>query len=301
MLSYHLSQAAQLEQEAVFVMREAVAQFERPVLLFSGGKDSLTLVHLAAKAFWPGRIPFPLLHIDTGQNFPETLEFRDALVRRAKVRLIVRAVADTIKAGRAAEERGPNPSRNAQQTVTLLDALAEFKFDVAIGGARRDEEKARAKERFFSHRDEFGQWDPKNQRPELWDLFNGRRHRGEHFRVFPLSNWTELDIWRYIEAEQLDLPALYFAHEREVVRRDGMLLARTPHATLLPGERWESRRVRFRTVGDATCTGAVESNAATVAEIIHEVAVARVTERGGRADDRRSDSAMEDRKRAGYF
>jgi len=301
MLSYHLSQAAQLEQEAVFVMREAVAQFERPVLLFSGGKDSLTLVHLAAKAFWPGRIPFPLLHIDTGQNFPETLEFRDALVRRAKVRLIVRSVADTIKAGRAAEERGPNPSRNAQQTVTLLDALAEFKFDVAIGGARRDEEKARAKERFFSHRDEFGQWDPKNQRPELWDLFNGRRHRGEHFRVFPLSNWTELDIWRYIEAEQLDLPALYFAHEREVVRRDGMLLARTPHATLLPGERWESRRVRFRTVGDATCTGAVESNAATVAEIIHEVAVARVTERGGRADDRRSDSAMEDRKRAGYF
>jgi len=301
MLSYHLSEAEQLEQEAVFVLREAVAQFERPVLLFSGGKDSLTLVHLAAKAFWPGRIPFPLLHIDTGQNFPETLEFRDALVRRTKVRLIVRAVADTIKAGRAAEERGPNPSRNAQQTVTLLDALTEFKFDAAIGGARRDEEKARAKERFFSHRDEFGQWDPKNQRPELWDLFNGRRHRGEHFRVFPLSNWTELDVWRYIAAERLDLPSLYFAHEREVVRRDGMLLARTPHVALLPGERWESRRVRFRTVGDATCTGAVESNAGSVAEIIHEVAVARVTERGGRADDRRSDTAMEDRKRAGYF
>ncbi|HTT57336.1 MAG TPA: sulfate adenylyltransferase subunit CysD [Opitutaceae bacterium] len=301
MLSYHLSEAEQLEQEAVFVLREAVAQFERPVLLFSGGKDSLTLVQLAAKAFWPGRIPFPLLHIDTGQNFPETLEFRDALVRRTKLRLIVRAVADTIKAGRAAEERGPNPSRNAQQTVTLLDALAEFKFDVAIGGARRDEEKARAKERFFSHRDEFGQWDPKNQRPELWDLFNGRRHRGEHFRVFPLSNWTELDIWRYIAAEQLDLPSLYFAHEREVVRRDGMLLARTPDVALLPGERWETKRVRFRTVGDATCTGAVESNAGSVAEIIREVAVARVTERGGRADDRRSDTAMEDRKRAGYF
>jgi len=301
MITYQLTQPQQLEQEAVFVLREAVAQFERPVLLFSGGKDSLTLVHLAQKAFWPGRIPFPLLHIDTGQNFPETLAFRDDLVRRTGVRLLVRLVADTIKAGRAAEERGPNPSRNAQQTVTLLDALAEFKFDVAIGGARRDEEKARAKERFFSHRDEFGQWDPKHQRPELWDLFNGRRRPGEHFRVFPLSNWTELDVWQYLAAQNLELPALYFAHTREVVRRDGMLLARSPHVTLLPGERWETRRVRFRTVGDATCTGAVESGATTVAEIIREVAAARVTERGGRADDRRSDAAMEDRKRAGYF
>jgi sulfate adenylyltransferase subunit 2 len=301
MVTYHLTQPQQLEQEAVFVLREAVAQFERPVLMFSGGKDSLVLVHLAHKAFWPGRIPFPLLHIDTGHNFPETLAFRDELVRRTGVRLVVRQVADTIKAGRAAEERGPNPSRNALQTVTLLDALAELKFDVAIGGARRDEEKARAKERFFSHRDEFGQWDPKHQRPELWDLFNGRRHPGEHFRVFPLSNWTELDVWQYIAAEHLDLPSLYFAHERAVVRRDGMLLARSPHLTLGAGEGWETKRVRFRTVGDATCTGAVESSATTVEAIIREVAAARVTERGGRADDRRSEAAMEDRKRAGYF
>jgi sulfate adenylyltransferase subunit 2 len=301
MSSYNLTHLEQLVHEAVFVLREVRAQFERPVLLFSGGKDSLLLVHLAGKAFWPGKIPFPLLHIDTGQNFPETLAFRDALVRRTGARLIARQVEDSIKAGRVREEKGPNPSRNALQTVTLLDALAELKSDAAIGGARRDEEKARAKERFFSHRDEFGQWDPKNQRPELWNLFNGRRHNGEHFRVFPLSNWTEMDVWQCIAAENLDIPSLYFSHEREVVRRDGVLLARSPHLTLLPGERWETRRVRFRTVGDATCTGAVESTAATVTEIIREVAAARVTERGGRADDRRSDTAMEDRKRAGYF
>ncbi len=301
MSSYNLTHVEQLVHEAVFVLREVRAQFERPVLLFSGGKDSLLLVHLAGKAFWPGKIPFPLLHIDTGQNFPETLAFRDALVRRTGARLLVRSVEDSIKAGRVLEEKGPNPSRNALQTVTLLDALTELKCDAAIGGARRDEEKARAKERFFSHRDEFGQWDPKNQRPELWNLFNGRRHKGEHFRVFPLSNWTELDVWQCIAAEKLEIPSLYFSHEREVVNREGMLLARSPHLTLLPGERWETRRVRFRTVGDATCTGAVESTAATVPEIIREVAAARVTERGGRADDRRSDTAMEDRKRAGYF
>ena len=301
MSSYNLTHVEQLVHEAVFVLREVRAQFERPVLMFSGGKDSLLLVHLAGKAFWPGKIPFPLLHIDTGQNFPETLAFRDALVRRTGARLLVRSVEDSIKAGRVLEEKGPNPSRNALQTVTLLDALTELKCDAAIGGARRDEEKARAKERFFSHRDEFGQWDPKNQRPELWNLFNGRRHKGEHFRVFPLSNWTELDVWQCIAAEKLEIPSLYFSHEREVVNREGMLLARSPHLTLLPGELWETRRVRFRTVGDATCTGAVESTAATVPEIIREVAAARVTERGGRADDRRSDTAMEDRKRAGYF
>jgi sulfate adenylyltransferase subunit 2 len=301
MSSYNLTHLEQLVHEAVFVLREVRAQFERPVLLFSGGKDSLLLVHLAAKAFRPGKIPFPLLHIDTGQNFPETLAFRETLVRRTGARLIVRQVEDSIRAGRVLEEKGPNPSRNALQTVTLLDALAELKCDAAIGGARRDEEKARAKERFFSHRDEFGQWDPKNQRPELWNLFNGRRHNGEHFRVFPLSNWTELDVWQCIAAEQLAIPALYFSHEREVVNREGVLLARSPHLTLLPGERWEKKRVRFRTVGDATCTGAIESTAARVAEIIQEVAAARVTERGGRADDRRSDTAMEDRKRVGYF
>jgi sulfate adenylyltransferase subunit 2 len=301
MSSYNLSHLQQLEQEAVFVMREAVAQFERPVLLFSGGKDSLVMVQLAQKAFWPGRIPFPLLHIDTGQNFPETLEFRDALVRRTGVRLIVRRVEDSIKAGRATEEKGLNPSRNALQTVTLLDAIAEFKFDAALGGARRDEEKARAKERFFSHRDEFGQWDPKNQRPELWNLFNGRRHPGEHFRVFPLSNWTEMDVWQYIAEESLEIPVIYFSHQREVVDRGGVLLARSTGLTLLPGECYETKRIRFRTVGDMVCTGAVESTAATVAEIIREVAAARVTERGGRADDRRSDTAMEDRKKAGYF
>ncbi len=299
--SYNLTHLAQLEHEAVFVLREVAAQFERPVLMFSGGKDSLVMVHLARKAFRPAKFPFPLLHIDTGHNFPEALEFRDELVRRTGARLIVRRVEDSIKAGRAVEEQGAQPSRNALQTVTLLDAIAEFRFDAALGGARRDEEKARAKERFFSHRDEFGQWDPKNQRPELWNLFNGRRHPGEHFRVFPLSNWTEMDVWQYIAQEQLPIPAIYFSHVREVVDRGGMLLARSPYVRLLDGERYESRRVRFRTVGDMTCTGAVESEAGTLAGIIQEVAAARVTERGARADDRRSETAMEDRKKAGYF
>ncbi|MDD2763859.1 MAG: sulfate adenylyltransferase subunit CysD [Opitutaceae bacterium] len=301
MSSYNLTHLDQLEHEAVFVMREVAAQFERPALMFSGGKDSIVMVRLAQKAFWPGKLPFPLLHIDTGHNFPETIEFRDRLVETTGARLIVRAVEDSIKRGRAVEEKGPNPSRNALQTITLLDAIEEFKFDAALGGARRDEEKARAKERFFSHRDEFGQWDPKNQRPELWNLFNGRKHQGEHFRVFPLSNWTEMDVWQYLTREKLGIPPIYFSHQREIVNRGGMLLAKSPYITLLNGERYETRRVRFRTVGDMTCTGAVESTAATLDDIIQEVAAARVTERGARADDRRSETAMEDRKKAGYF
>ncbi|HEY8484278.1 MAG TPA: sulfate adenylyltransferase subunit CysD [Longimicrobiales bacterium] len=291
----------QLESEAIFVLREVAAQFERPVLLFSGGKDSITLVHLARKAFWPGKMPFPLLHIDTGHNFPETLEFRDWLARETGAELIVRYVQDSIDQGRVVEETGPFASRNALQTVTLLDALAELKVDAAIGGARRDEEKARAKERFFSHRDIYGQWDPKNQRPELWNLFNGRKAPGEHFRVFPLSNWTEMDVWQYIAQEGIALPSLYFAHERRVFQRGGLLLAETPYVTLLPGEVPEVRRVRFRTVGDATCTGAIESDADTVEAIIAETAALRITERGGRLDDQRSEAAMEDRKRQGYF
>jgi sulfate adenylyltransferase subunit 2 len=277
------------------------AQFERPALLFSGGKDSLVMVHLALKAFAPARFPFPLLHIDTGHNFPETLEFRDRLVQRVGARLHVRQVEDSIKAGRAREETGQNRSRNALQTVTLLDAVAELRLDACLGGARRDEEKARAKERIFSHRDEFGQWDPKNQRPELWNLFNARHQPGEHFRVFPLSNWTEMDVWQYIAREELEIPSLYFSHEREVVDRDGVLLARSDHLSLLPGEKFDRRRVRFRTVGDMTCTGAVVSEAATLSDIVAEVAAARITERGARADDRRSEAAMEDRKKAGYF
>jgi sulfate adenylyltransferase subunit 2 len=292
---------AQLESEAIYVLRETAAQFERPVLLFSGGKDSITMVHLARKAFWPGRIPFPLLHIDTGHNFPETLDFRDRLAAAAGAELIVRTVQGSIDAGRCAEEPGPNPSRNALQTVTLLDALRELGADAALGGGRRDEEKARAKERFFSHRDRFGAWDPRNQRPELWNLFNGSRHPGEHFRVFPLSNWTELDVWQYIAREGIALPSLYFAHAREVVERDGMILAVGPHNRLLDGERAEVRRVRCRTVGDVTCTGLWESDASTVAAIVLEVAGARRAERGGRGDDRRSEAAMEDRKRQGYF
>jgi sulfate adenylyltransferase subunit 2 len=301
MSSYNLTHLAQLEHEAVFIMREVAAQFERPALLFSGGKDSIVMVRLAQKAFWPAKFPFPLVHIDTGHNFDETVAFRDELVRETGARLIVRYVADSIKLGRAVEEKGPNPSRNTLQTVTLLDTIEEQKFDACLGGARRDEEKARAKERFFSHRDEFGQWDPKNQRPELWNLFNGRKHHGEHFRVFPLSNWTEMDVWQYIAKENLSIPSIYFTHEREIVNRGGVLLGKSPFITLLDGERYEKKRVRFRTVGDATCTGAVESDAATLSEIIQEVASARVTERGARADDKRSDTAMEDRKKAGYF
>jgi sulfate adenylyltransferase subunit 2 len=301
MSSYNLTHLAQLEHEAIFIMREVAAQFERPALLFSGGKDSIVMVRLAQKAFAPSKIPFPLVHIDTGHNFSEAIQFRDWLAKDLGARLIVRYVEDSIKAGRCVEEKGLNPSRNGLQTVTLLDAIEELKFDACLGGARRDEEKARAKERFFSHRDEFGQWDPKNQRPELWNLFNGRKNHGEHFRVFPLSNWTEMDVWQYITREKIPLPPLYFSHEREIVNRNGTLLANTPFITLLPGEKFEKRIVRFRTVGDATCTGAVESTASTLGDIIQEVASARQTERGTRADDKRSETAMEDRKKAGYF
>jgi sulfate adenylyltransferase subunit 2 len=300
--TYRKSHLQQLESEAIFVLREVAAQFERPVLLFSGGKDSIVLVHLAQKAFAPARIPFPLLHIDTGHNFEETLEHRDRLAADAGAELIVRRVQDSIDSGRCVEETGPSASRNALQTVTLLDALAELRLDAAVGGGRRDEEKARAKERFFSHRDAFGRWDPKNQRPEVWSLFNGHRRSGEHFRVFPLSNWTEMDVWQYVRRERIPLPSLYFAHARSVVRRDGVLLADTPYLRLFPGERFDRLLVRFRTIGDATCTGAVESAAATPDEVIREIAEATITERGAtRADDQRSDAAMEDRKRAGYF
>jgi len=288
-------------ERAVFVLREVAAQFERPVLLFSGGKDSIVLSHLARRAFWPGKIPFPLMHIDTGHNFEETLDFRDRLVEQLDAHLIVRYVQDSIDQGRVVEETGPNASRNTLQTVTLLDAIAEFKFEAAIGGARRDEEKARAKERFFSHRDTFGQWDPKNQRPELWNLFNGRKHQREHFRVFPLSNWTEMDIWQYIALREVEIPVLYYSHRRDVIRRDGVLLAASPYVGLMDGEQPENKVVRFRTIGDMTCTGAVESHAASLDDIIREVAAARETERGTRADDKRSEAAMEDRKRVGYF
>ena len=301
MPSYNQSHLRQLESEAIYVMREVAAQFERPVLLFSGGKDSIVMTHLAQKAFWPGRILFPLLHVDTGHNFPETLDFRDELVDKLGARLIVRYVQDSIDQGRAKEETGPTASRNALQIVTRLDALNEFKFEAALGGARRDEEKARAKERFFSHRDRFGQWDPKNQRPELWSLYNGRKHMGESFRIFPISNWTEMDIWQYIRMENIELPSLYFSHRRDVINRDGVLLAASDVVQPLPGEVVENRVVRFRTIGDMTCTGAVMSGAASLDDIIYEVASARVTERGARADDKRSEAAMEDRKKQGYF
>lgn len=300
-MNYNLTHLKQLESEAIFVMREVASQFEKPVLLFSGGKDSIVMVRLAQKAFWPAKLPFPLMHIDTGHNFPETLEFRDKLVDQIGAKLIVRTVQESIDKGRSVEEKGPNPSRNGLQTITLLDAIEEFQFDAAFGGARRDEEKARAKERFFSHRDEFGQWDPKNQRAELWNLFNGRKEIGEHFRVFPLSNWTEMDVWQYILMEKLEIPSIYFSHKREVVNRGGVLLAKCDYITLIGDEVYEDREVRFRTVGDMTCTGAVESSASTLEDIILEVASARVTERGGRADDKRSEAAMEDRKKLGYF
>jgi sulfate adenylyltransferase subunit 2 len=299
---YQLSQLDVLEAEAVHVMREVAAEFERPVLLFSGGKDSIVMLALAEKAFWPARIPFPVMHVDTGHNFPEVLEFRDRRVAELGVRLIVASVQDSIDAGRVAEETGRHASRNRLQTVTLLDAIEEQRFDALFGGARRDEEKARAKERVFSFRDEFGQWDPKNQRPELWNLYNTRIRRGEHIRVFPLSNWTELDVWAYIEREELDIPSIYFAHERPVFERDGLLLAENPYVTRGEDEPVFGATVRYRTVGDMTCTGAVASAAGTVAEVIAEVAATRITERGQtRADDRTSEAAMEDRKREGYF
>lgn len=282
-------------------MREVAAQFERPVLLFSGGKDSIVMVHLARKAFFPSRFPFPLMHIDTGHNFPETIDFRDALVSETGAKLIVGHVQDSINNGRVRDETGPDASRNALQTITLLDTLKEHNIDAALGGGRRDEEKARAKERFFSHRDAFGQWDPKNQRPELWHLFNGRKNPGEHFRVFPLSNWTEMDVWQYIAKEAIPIPHIYFTHKRKVFRRNGVLLADTAFVTRGEGEELFEADIRFRTIGDATCTGAIESMASTMEEIIAEVAAARVTERGNRSDDKRSDTAMEDRKRQGYF
>ena len=301
MLSYKLNHVRQLESESIFVLRETAAQFDRPALLFSGGKDSIVMAHLARKAFHPARIPFMLMHVDTGHNFPETLEFRDRFVANIGARLIVAHVQESIDAGRVVEETGPNASRNKLQTVTILDALEKHQFDAALGGGRRDEEKARAKERFFSHRNDFGEWDPKAQRPELWNLFNGRHHHGEHFRVFPLSNWTEMDVWQYIKHEDIDLPSLYFSHQREIVDRHGTLLAVSDVVRLQAGETSESRTVRFRTIGDMTCTGGVDSVASSLDDIIAEVAAARETERGTRSDDKRSESAMEDRKKEGYF
>ena len=302
MRTFARSHLRALEDEAVHIFRELAAERERPVLLFSGGKDSIVLLRLAEKAFRPARFPFPLLHVDTGHNFPETLTYRDRRVAELGERLIVANVQDSIDQGRVTEETGPRASRNRLQTTTLLDAIAAHQFDAAIGGARRDEERARAKERIFSHRDEFGQWDPKHQRPELWSLYNGRVKRGEHLRVFPLSNWTELDVWEYIRLEDIPLPSLYFAHRREVFERDGMYYAANPFVTLLPNERVRTEEVRFRTIGDMTCTGAVRSGARTLGEVIAEVAAARVTERGAtRADDRFTEAAMEDRKREGYF
>ncbi len=301
MTNYLRTNLQQLEAEAIYVLRETAAQFERPVMLFSGGKDSIVMAHLAQRAFWPGKSPFPLLHIDTGHNFPETLTYRDEMVARLGCRLLVASVQDSIERGRVQEEPGHNPSRNALQTVTLLDALAENGFDAALGGGRRDEEKARAKERFFSHRDRHGQWHPKHQRPELWNLYNGRKHPGEGFRVFPLSNWTELDIWQYIQWKSIPIPSLYCAHHRDVLRRGGAWLAVSQVVTPQPNECVENKLVRFRTIGDMTCTGAVESTAGTLDDIILEIATAHETERGTRADDRRSDAAMEERKRVGYF
>jgi len=300
-MNYSLNHLQELEAESIFIMREVAAQFENPGLLFSGGKDSIVMVHLARKAFWPAKIPFPLVHIDTGHNFEETLQFRDEMVAELGARLVVGSVQESIDRGRAVEETGPGSSRNILQTVTLLDTIEENKFDAMLGGGRRDEEKARAKERFFSHRDEFGQWDPKNQRPELWNLFNGKKKIGEHFRVFPLSNWTELDVWMYIRRDNIKIPNLYFSHDRAVFKRDGMWLAWAPFMAMKEDEVLETRTVRCRTIGDMTCTGVVLSEANTMDEIVAEVAASRQTERGNRADDKRSESAMEDRKKEGYF
>ena len=290
-----------LESESIFVLREVAAQFGNPALLFSGGKDSILVSWLARKAFYPARIPFTFIHIDTGHNFPETMEFRDWWMKELGVKLVVGSVQEAIDKGMVVEEKGYNASRNLIQTAVLLDTIEKYRFDAAIGGARRDEEKARAKERFFSHRDEFGQWDPKNQRPELWNLFNGHKRQGEHFRVFPISNWTELDVWEYLTDEQVPLPSLYFAHQRAVFERDGMLLADCDYIPRRPHEVPSLETVRFRTIGDMTCTGAVRSNASSASEIVREVATLRVTERGTRSDDKRSETAMEDRKKQGYF
>jgi sulfate adenylyltransferase subunit 2 len=303
MTRYYLNHLQKLEAESIFVIREVAAQFERPVLLFSGGKDSIVLGHLSKKAFAPAKIPYPLLHIDTGHNFTEVLQFRDAFVKYLDVRLLIGFVQESINKGRVKEEKGKYASRNYLQSTTLLDSIHEHKFDAAIGGGRRDEEKSRAKERFFSHRNDFGQWDPKNQRPELWDLFNGRKHHGEHFRIFPLSNWTELDIWQYILKEHIQIPSIYFSHQRDCVIRDGVIYAYSEYLHLDETEKKTVRpmTVRFRTVGDMTCTGGIHSTARTVEEIVQEVAAYRISERGSRADDRRSENAMEDRKKEGYF
>ncbi len=300
-MNYQLNHLRELESESIFILREVAAQFENPVLMFSGGKDSILMVHLAKKAFFPGKIPFPLLHIDTGHNFPETIEYRDSLVEETGARLIVGSVQDSIDEGVQVEEQGINASRNGLQTNVLLASLEKGKFDAALGGARRDEEKARAKERFFSHRDEFGQWDPKNQRPELWNLFNGKKRFGEHFRIFPISNWTELDVWQYLALEEVRLPNLYFAHKRKVFERDGTLLADCDYIEKRPGEVVKEMTVRCRTIGDMTCTGVWLSKAETIGDIIEEVATTRMTERGGRTDDKRSETSMEDRKKLGYF
>ncbi len=301
MSKFYLSYLDELESEAVFVMREVWAQFENPVILFSGGKDSIVLTHLAKKAFYPAKIPFPLMHIDTGHNFPETMKFRDDLVKELGVQLLVGSVQEAIDNKRVVEERGKNATRNTLQITTLLDAIESNKVDCAIGGGRRDEEKARAKERFFSHRDDFGQWTPKNQRPELWNLYNGRMHEGENFRAFPISNWTEMDIWNYIKRENIDIPSLYFAHNRDVVFRNGSWIPVSEFLMIQEDEKIINKKIRFRTLGDITITGGVESNADTLAKIVEEVSALRETERGNRADDKRSESAMEDRKKQGYF
>ena len=301
MSKYYLNYLDELESEAIYILREVWAQFERPVILFSGGKDSIVVTHLAQKAFYPAKIPFALMHVDTGHNFPETIDFRDKLIEKLGVELIVGSVQESIDTGRVAEERGKNATRNALQITTLLDAIEEHKVDCAIGGGRRDEEKARAKERFFSHRDDFGQWDPKNQRPELWNLLNGRHFEGEHFRAFPISNWTEMDVWNYILRENIDIPSLYLAHEREVIWRQDSWIPMSEHLVLESSETVVTKKIRFRTLGDITITGGIESDADNLEKIVQEVAAMKQTERGNRSDDKRSETAMEDRKRQGYF
>lgn len=301
MQSYNLSHLKELEAESIYVIREVAAQFEKPALLFSGGKDSIVCFHLARKAFFPAKVPFPLVHVDTGHNFEETIEFRDKMVKEFGANLIIGSVQQAIDNGKSIEETGFNASRNGLQTATLLETIENNKFDACMGGARRDEEKARSKERFFSHRDDFGQWDPKNQRPEIWNIFNGKKNFGETFRIFPISNWTEMDIWQYILQEKIELPSIYFAHQREVFTRDEVIYGKTNFMNMKPEETTEMKQVRFRTIGDASCTGAVESSADSLEKIIEEVAATRTTERGTRADDKRSEAAMEDRKKQGYF